>query len=147
MKRMLIGLVIILAASQLTSCARYKLSGGKRKSSNQTTQEPQNFNGNGGLVINANPNQVGPNTPVNFTAQCFDNQNVTVRWNFSDGQSATGLNLSHPFAQAGSYPVTAVCTHANGQSLTKQVTVQILNINPLPNPGNDPAQNCGCCPC
>ncbi len=51
--------------------------------------------------------------------------NTTVRWDFGDGQSAEGVQVTHVYAQPGQYTVTATST-GGGSNMTgtTQVTVQ-----------------------
>ena len=55
------------------------------------------------------PSTVDVNTPVNFTATFSDPTNDSMcsssspQWNFGDGQTADGLNVSHTYTKAGTY--------------------------------------------
>ncbi|WP_095497862.1 immune inhibitor A domain-containing protein [Paraferrimonas haliotis] len=52
-----------------------------------------------------------------------------VTWDFGDGSSGSGLQVSHTYAAAASYQVTATITDADGNQL--QLTRQVEPIMPL----------------
>ncbi|MEO6671648.1 MAG: PKD domain-containing protein [Ferruginibacter sp.] len=51
-------------------------------------------------------------------------------WNFGDGTTATGINVSHTYTTTGTYPVQLTITGVNGciDSITQQVSVVVNNI-------------------
>jgi len=62
-----------------------------------------------------------------FDATCSTGQNdiTSYVWNFGDGSSATGANVSHSFSSSGTYTVQLTVTDAIGQTDTtsRQVSV------------------------
>ena len=57
-------------------------------------------------------------TPTQFTSTSTTNpsgqQIQSYQWNFGDGQSGTGQNVSHTYANAGNYQVTLTTSCGNG---------------------------------
>lgn len=69
-------------------------------------------------------------SPTQFTGSATGGQNITnYQWNFGDGQTGTGQNTSHTYAQAGAYQVTLTASSPNGScpgEVTQSVTVIAL---------------------
>ena len=88
------------------------------------------------VTVNALPTVSFESTTVcqgestEFTGHVTGGQNITnFQWNFGDGQTGTGQNTSHTYAQAGTYQVTLTATSANGScpgEVTQTVTVIAL---------------------
>jgi hypothetical protein len=59
-----------------------------------------------------------------------DTKGATVKWDFGDGKTGTGLIASHAYAAAGNYNAIATITLANGKSVTVDKTfhVEVNNI-------------------
>jgi N-acetylmuramoyl-L-alanine amidase len=53
-----------------------------------------------------------------------------VHWDFGDGQSADGQTVSHTYAQAGRYAVTATAT--DGETTTLETTARVLTLSGPP---------------
>lgn len=66
-------------------------------------------------------------TPVALSVSAYDTWSAvgTTTWSFGDGTTATGAAVSHSWAKAGSYPVTATVTDAVGNTTTRSATVSI----------------------
>jgi PKD repeat protein len=69
-----------------------------------------------------------------FTATISAGNSVTYQWDFGDGQTANGAQITHQYAQAGVY--TAVVTATNGAgSISTSTSVTITNLAPIANAG------------
>ena len=67
------------------------------------------------------------------TASDPDNDTVTATWNFGDGQTATGLDVSHTYNTAGAF--TAVLSVSDGKGATATpVQIKLYPGNNPPNP-------------
>jgi len=55
---------------------------------------------------------------------------LVYRWDFGDGVSADGTDVSHAYTQAGQYAVTVTATGLNGQSARKTLGVSITGAVP-----------------
>jgi hypothetical protein len=70
-------------------------------------------------------------TEFRFTAQDAtdpDGDPLTITWDFGDGTSATGENVSHVYASEGSFSVTATVSDGkNEATATSSVTVRSLS--------------------
>jgi len=80
------------------------------------------------LSIAASPAAVLTAEPVTFTATTSDpdlGDAVTVGWSFDDGTSATGPQVSHAFATAGTHTATATATDSAGVMTARAVTVAV----------------------
>ena len=91
-------------------------------------------------IANFNYTTVCQGNPTQFTSTSTTNpsgqQIRSYQWNFGDGQTGTGQNVSHTYANPGSYPVTL--TVSTGGSCTAQKT-QNVNVYAVPtaNAGED----------
>ena len=54
----------------------------------------------------------------------------TFRWDFGDGQQATGQNVRHTYENPGSYTATLTVTDATGQ--TASDTTPSIHVDPAP---------------
>ena len=67
------------------------------------------------------------------TASDPDNDAITASWNFGDGQTTTGLDVSHTYNTAGTY--TAILTVSDNKGTTSApVQIKIYAGNNPPNP-------------
>lgn len=57
---------------------------------------------------------------------------ASYRWNFGDGTSGSGSNVSHAFAPAGTYVVQLTVTDEAGVSVTSGGTTVIVGVTPTP---------------
>ena len=91
-------------------------------------------------IANFNFTTVCQGEATQFTSTSTTNpsgqQIRSYQWNFGDGQTGTGQNVSHTYANPGSYPVTL--TVSTGGSCTAQKT-QNVNVYAVPtaNAGED----------
>nr|WP_280140973.1 PKD domain-containing protein [Haloferax larsenii] len=79
-------------------------------------------------VADAGSNQTtDEDTAVQFNgSNSTDNVDVdSLQWNFGDGNSTTGENVSHTYAQPGTYTVTLTATDAAGNSDTDTLVVTV----------------------
>ena len=79
-------------------------------------------------------------TPVQFDGSLsWDPQgdNLTYRWNFGDGSTATGIAPSHHYPVVGSYTVTLVVNDGQFDSAPASAEVTIVNLAPIANAGAD----------
>ena len=86
-------------------------------------------------VISASPAGPCPGQSVTFSAagsRQTGGKTITCRWNFGDGQSATGTQVSHSFASGGRYHVTLMID--DGLALDNSIsdTTMVLDINHQP---------------
>lgn len=67
-----------------------------------------------------------------------DNGVSSYSWNFGDGQSASGANVNHTYAAAGTYTIRLTVTDTAGQtdSADQQVTVSAPGAGPCPDCGH-----------
>ena len=94
------------------------------------------------------PQNPGERETVTFDASATADEGgtcgaaCTYRWNFGDGDTATGAIVTHMFMAAGTYTVTLTVTDAGGAISTRQLILTvarvnsptIVTINPAPNP-------------
>jgi len=76
------------------------------------------------------------------SASSDDNAIVSYAWAFGDGASATGVNTSHTYANAGSVNVALTVRDAAGQEATQS---QAVTVTAPTDPGNgdpDPCPGC-----
>lgn len=83
------------------------------------------------------PEVAEPNAPVTFDASASSDQETkklkSVRWNFSDGTTATGMSVTKTFPRSGVITATAIVDDESGfansaQSLAKNV---LVNASPI----------------
>lgn len=84
--------------------------------------------------FSASSTEVCLGDPINFNDQSTPGISplTTWSWDFGDGNSATGVNVSHTYAAEGTYTVTLVVTAQNGQA-DPEVKVDYIVVNSLPN--------------
>jgi PKD repeat protein len=61
-----------------------------------------------------------------------DQNSLTYRWDFGDGSSADGPNVSHSYNQPGNYTVKLTVTDKDGAQGTDTTTVQVKAVNTPP---------------
>jgi len=65
------------------------------------------------VTAEGEPGQVDPGDTVTFGAEVtgtLPNEQVTIRWTFGDGASATGRNVTHAYGAQGAYDALATVT-------------------------------------
>jgi len=73
-------------------------------------------------ILNSGPSAT-PSAPeilqsIQFSAIFSDAETITLAWNFGDGTTATGADVSHGYVNAGTYHVTVTATDASNLSTT-----------------------------
>lgn len=88
-------------------------------------------------VCDFNFTTVCAGTPTDFTSTSTGNDISIYHWTFGDGQTGSGQNVTHTYAQAGTYEVTHTVSSSDGyceDAVTQTVTV---NAMPVANAGPD----------
>ncbi|MCB0177045.1 MAG: PKD domain-containing protein [Anaerolineae bacterium] len=69
-----------------------------------------------------------------------DSPIVSFEWGFGDGQTATGMGVTHVYGAPGTYNVTLTVTDQNGLSETDSYDIDIIDANgpPPPPPTQEP---------
>ena len=85
-------------------------------------------------TVTASPTGTGITavTNISFAAQGAtdpDGDGVTLTWNFGDGASATGANVSHIFAGVGSFNVSVTASDGKAEAKSADVPVTIRNVS------------------
>ena len=80
---------------------------------------------------------IRPGESTNFSASATDpgNDTLTYSWDFGDGNTAEGENVTHTFTDNGNYSVTLTVTDSDGASTSQTLEVQVNNLAPILNEG------------
>lgn len=89
--------------------------------------------------ITAKPLVGGVPLPVVFSGQFSTGSIVSYAWNFGDGATGQGQNISHTFASQGTYTVTLTVTGADGTTASSSVTIVASAPAILASPSSGPA--------
>lgn len=78
-------------------------------------------------IIASNPTVGATGLVFSFEGQLSQpaSQSLTYRWDFGDGNTATGPTADHTYTQAGTYTVQLTVTNSSGQSATTSVVKQV----------------------
>ncbi len=70
---------------------------------------------------------------ANFSASATDpgSDELSYTWDFGDGETATGTDVTHAFAQNGNYTVTATVTDDDGAFTNSTLEVVVNNVAPV----------------
>jgi PKD repeat protein len=77
------------------------------------------------------PGQVGE--PITFSgtgSSISAGSIVSYQWNFGDGTTATGAQVTHTYSQPGQYTVSLAVTGSDGVSNTATATLQVVQSGP-----------------
>lgn len=92
-------------------------------------------------TANFNHTSVCKGTPTQFTSTSTTNpsgqQIQNYQWNFGDGQTGTGQNVSHTYANSGNYQVTLTVSTGNGHCTHSRTKTVPVYAAPVANAGND----------
>jgi predicted CxxxxCH...CXXCH cytochrome family protein len=71
---------------------------------------------------------------IRFTGQLNGTPPETFSWNFGDGQTGQGENITHYYAQPGAYQVQlyAIDTNRHSDTVSVPVVAQRVNVPPVP---------------
>ncbi|WP_219892241.1 PKD domain-containing protein [Chamaesiphon polymorphus] len=88
------------------------------------------------IIVNIiKPSQINEGEPVSFKAIATDpgiNDNLSYVWNFGDSTPlVNGQNVTHTFADNGSYNVILRVTDSDGAFATQTVNVKVDNVAPV----------------
>ncbi|WP_342210520.1 PKD domain-containing protein [Methanococcoides vulcani] len=97
-------------------------------------------------VINS-PSEVNEGDLVPFSASgSYDSDGVELtsyEWDFSDGTTASGSEVTHVYATNGIYIVTLTVTDNEGTSTSDTLIVTVNNVAPVVDAGTDQTANMG----
>ena len=86
-------------------------------------------------TANFNYTSVCKGTPTQFTSTSTTNpsgqQIQSYQWTFGDGQTGTGQNVTHTYAQAGNYQVTLNVTTGNGHCTSSKTQTVPVSAAPV----------------
>jgi hypothetical protein len=74
--------------------------------------------------------QAGDLVAFHGTAGSADAPVLTYYWDFGDGVSTEGANVSHGFTHSGQYTVTATATGLSGHKVQKTLSITITGMVP-----------------
>ena len=77
-------------------------------------------------------------TPTEFTSTATGQDITIYHWNFGDGQTGSGQNVTHTFAQAGTYEVTHTVSSSDG--ICEDILTQTVTVNAMPSANAGPDQ-------
>jgi PKD repeat protein len=95
--------------------------GGETDSTTVEIQETPSFD------IDVSSTSVRVGDTVSFSAKNVDATNPSYDWDFDDGNTKTGKDVTHTFASEGGYDVELSVTDENGVTETKTVSISVTN--------------------
>ena len=77
--------------------------------------------------------QINEGDRANFSASATDpgSDELSYTWDFGDGETATGTDVTHAFAQNGNYTVIATVTDDDGAFTNSTLEVVVNNVAPV----------------
>lgn len=99
-------------------------------------------------VASARPNPVAKGNPVTFDGSGSTDPDdspasLTYQWNFDDGNTAAGINVSHVYAHQGVYTTVLTVTDDKGATDTDSLVLTVNNSPPVAVAGPDQTVNEG----
>jgi len=113
------------------TCRNGELSDTETTTATVANVPPQNVSAGGNKT--GNEGQV-----ISFSGSATDPgvlDVLTYSWNFGDGNTKTGKNVTHVYADNGVYTVTLSVSDGDGGTGTDQITATISNVPPTANAG------------
>ena len=108
---------------------------GDKNDTETTTATISNVNPTAAAGSNKSANE-GAGIPFSGSATDPGTSDVlSYSWNFGDGQSGSGPNVTHIYTDNGSYTVTLTVSDGDGGQDTDQVTATISNVAPTAEAG------------
>lgn len=81
-----------------------------------------------GVSISATPAIAYAGQPISLTGVAYDASNLAMsyQWNFGDGTTGSGANVTHTYSTAGTYTVNLTVQDSAGASASASTTLSVL---------------------